>query len=167
MLPVSLLAGAFFSFGLGLKWSDVLFSKKSAYVGISLIAILCFFQKHYFEKKNSLIHEVESYLSNELKPDETIYTGNYHHILYFKFGLSSPTAYVHSSLLWDEKHRDALQIDLEKETHKIMESNPRFIILADPVPKNILSNTIHTEYQMLTHIQNKVRILEKKTNYLD
>lgn len=159
-IPISLLAGAFFSINPGIIWIQKVSKVKQILISCLLLSAILFFQKKsYYDKKETVL-EVQLYLKNELKPRESIYTGNYQHILYYTLGLSSPTPYIHSSLLWNPEHIQALEINLEKEADKILLSRPRFIILQDPVPQNILYEKIKARYSQIKTFKNGINILE-------
>lgn len=104
--------------------------------------------------------QVARYLRPLLSDDDRIYTGNYHHILYFLLRKQSPTPYVHSSLLWEPHHADALDVDLAAETAKIMEQRPKYVLLRKKYPENALSDAILNRYRPVHSFDDDVTLYE-------
>lgn len=157
---MSLLSGAFFSIE-SVKNQVHNFSRKWSLMAsfIFLILILHFQKNAYFDKPE-ILRDVKAYLATELKSGETIYTGNYQQLLYFLLNLKSPTAYIHSSLLWNPDHIHALQIDLEQEINKILNTKPRFIVLMEPIPPGIFFEKIKAQYSINKIFENRILIWE-------
>ncbi|GJM35625.1 MAG: hypothetical protein DHS20C18_46260 [Saprospiraceae bacterium] len=163
MLPFCLLGGFFFSKDCPKPAFWLKIPSKWGYGLLGLLGlIIVFFQKMDYYDKPDFPREIAAYLQPLLKQEDQIYTGNYHHILYFLVGKASPTAYVHRSLLWHENNVRALGVDLEKETEIILEQNPRYIFLNGEVPDNVLSQKIYENYQLQRKFGDEIRLYERK-----
>jgi len=81
-----------------------------------------------------------------MKEGDEIYTGNYHHILYFLLRRESPTPYIHRSLLWTEEHRKALKIDTESAIRKIFDVKPAFVVVQDTIYDTSFNQNLNKHY---------------------
>lgn len=144
MLPVSLLAGSFFdvrrSPGSALAWMR---NPRLGYTLLGLIVLvnLVLQKKDYFDKPD-YPRQVADYLNSRLEPGDVIYSGDFHQITYLLTGTQSPTPYIHRSLIWTTYNSQALKIDPAEEWHKILDQNPRFILIEKPVPEGHLSGCL-------------------------
>ncbi len=105
---------------------------------------------------------IAEYLRPRLSPNDGIYTGNYHHILYLLLDKKSPTPYVHTSLLWDQHHVNALGVDLANEAEKILDQKPKFVLVRNYFPENALSKAIFARYEPMHTFENGVILLKEK-----
>ena len=130
MVPFSLLAGSFFDARRTLPKALAWMRRGKIVYPLLVIALAAhlFFQKKDLIDKKDYVRDVAAWLNERLEPGDKIYTGNYHQILYLLTGTTSPTPYVHSSLIWDAKNNHALMIEQETEWKKILEQQPRFIL---------------------------------------
>ena len=134
MVPLTLLAGGFFNDQnlLTLNWQWL---RKPAVMPTIVIVLLVgnilIQKKDYFDKPDYQRQAAE-FLKPKLKPEDIIYTANSHQIIYHLTDRLSPTPYVHPSLLWHPKNVAALGIDQEQEWRKILEQQPRYILLGKP-----------------------------------
>jgi hypothetical protein len=101
-------------------------------------------------------------LSDSLGPDDQIYTGDTHQILYFLLRKKSPTRFVHRSLLWDPDLRKVLKIDLRKEAGQILSERPRYVLLSQNPPENELLDSILAHYIPIQKFPNPDQLLEHK-----
>ena len=128
-------------------------------VVIALISVIKYFE---FAPEKDATRLNAQILNARLGPDDLFYTGNTHQILYFLLDRKSPTRFVHRSLLWDGQLRNVLNIDLEEETRNILQQNPRFILLNQNPPENILLDSIHANYVLIEILPNKDQLFERK-----
>jgi 4-amino-4-deoxy-L-arabinose transferase-like glycosyltransferase len=165
MAPMSLLAGSFFDRRREVPKS-IAWMRKPAFVYPALIAIIFLtlgFQKADFISKQDYPKEVAAFLNQRLQPGDILYSGNYHHIIYLLTGTSSPTPYIHRSLLWDAENIKALNIDQEAELQKILQQKPRFILIGKPVPEdNILTLTLASSYKLIQTFDQKATVYERR-----
>ena len=165
MAPMSLLAGSFFDHRREIHKS-IAWLRKPVVVHTLLIVLLILnisFQKKDFMDKRDYPREVAAYLNERLKPEDQLYTANYHHILYLLTGKDSPTPYVHRSLLWDKENIKAIGIDQAVELGKILDQKPRFIVMAKPVAAdNLLTLTLASSYQVVKTFDEKATVYERK-----
>lgn len=115
----------------------------------------------YFSKKLDGPRVIAQKLRERLSDDQLVYTGNYHHITYHLLEQPSLTPYVHSSLLFYDHHVSALEIDLQEEAQKILDQNPRFVLLRTDHPHNKLTELIYENYTITDTLPDKVWLLEK------
>ncbi|MFZ1678396.1 MAG: glycosyltransferase family 39 protein [Saprospiraceae bacterium] len=166
MVPLSLLAGSFFdprrSPGPILSWM-----RKPA-IGYPLFALLIganvIAQKFIFFDRKDYPREVAAYLNTRLQPGDILYTGDYEQIIYHLTGTSSPTPYIHSSLIWLAANNNALKINQAEEFEKILNKNPRFILINYPLMKdNPLSATLQNSYTVVKTFDKEVIVYERNT----
>ncbi|MCB0633228.1 MAG: glycosyltransferase family 39 protein [Lewinella sp.] len=125
------------------------------------LGLLILQKKDYYDKWDHP-KEVAEYLSARMQPGDQLYTGNYHHILYFLLEKETPTPYVHRTLLWEENHRYALGIDLEKETRQILALRPRFLTLEYIPPPTLLADSLYKYYEPIEVIGDRITIYEHR-----
>lgn len=166
MVPLSLLAGSFFdprrAPGPILSWM-----RKPA-IGYPLFGLLIVAnvvaQKIIFFDQKDYPAEVASFLNGQLQPGDILYTGDYEPIIYHLTGTSSPTPYIHSSLIWMAANNETLKINQAEEFEKIMNKNPRFILINYPLKKdNPLSATLQNSYAVVRTFDKEVIVYERNT----
>lgn len=163
MLPVCLLAGVGLATATPFRqwWRRLPKSIRWALPLVGTIAMLLLQKKDYYDKWDHP-KEIAAYLASRLSPSDQIYTGNYQQILYFLLAKETPTPFVHRSLLWDAHHRAALEIDLEKETRQILALRPRFLTLENPVPNNLLADSLFQYYRPIHTFRDRITVYERK-----
>lgn len=155
--------------GTGLAASPKLFRKIRSLkpriawsIGVGIFVLYSFLHKtEYFDKKD-IPKEIASQLRKELKPNDNIYTGNYHQIIYFLLHKQSPTRYVHRSLIWDKHHSSILEIDLEEEARIILKQDPRFVILQKLRSTNPLADSFIKYYHPIDTINGEIFVYKRK-----
>jgi 4-amino-4-deoxy-L-arabinose transferase-like glycosyltransferase len=163
MLPFSFFAGNFFDSERKLPF--ILKKAISKPVGfiliIILIVIILFTQKKDYIDKPDYPREIAEFLSPRLNDGDVIYTGNYHHIIYFLLDRESPAKYVHRTLIRAGHHIKALQIDTDAEIERIIKSEPRFVINKGAVGYEKLQDYINGNYILLKTFNKDIYIYEK------
>ncbi len=146
MLPVSLVAGAFFhserSFPL---LSKPLNRRTLQIITAGLILLLSIIKIDYLTKRD-IPREIATYMEPRLKPGDVIYTGNYQHIIYYLLKKDSPTKYIHRTLLLYKNHLDELDINADEEFRHIMAQSPVYIITEKDYPAGIMKDFINKNY---------------------
>lgn len=165
MLPLSLVAGAFFHSErrLPVSWRRPFSGKKGWIIMIVLILSISLMKLEYVFRKD-IPREIVAYLKPKLKTEDVIYTGNYHHILYYLLEKNSPTRYVHRSLLLKEVHIKALDINVDEEFGKIMAQRPVYIITEKDYPDGMMKDFIFKNYNVEKEFGDRVlvyRLVEK------
>lgn len=146
MLPVSLLSGMFFArFEMPSQFQRFFISKTSLVAALVIIAGIASMKLEYVFKKD-IPQEIAAYLEPKLKPGDVIYTGNYHHVIYYLLKKDSPTKYIHRSLLTAGHHIRALDIDAESEFDNIMAQKPVYIIVQKEYPNKEMNDFIKNNY---------------------
>jgi 4-amino-4-deoxy-L-arabinose transferase-like glycosyltransferase len=163
MLPVSIAAGSFFQsqYEFPLYFNRVV----SGRVGIIILATLFIgisAMKLEYVFRKDVPQEIAEYLKPKLKEGDIIYTGNYHHIIYYLLRKDSPTKYVHRSLLINENHIRALDIDADKEFRHITSQNPLYIIVKDEYPSMIMNDFIKDHYQLEEEFDGEVYLFRRR-----
>ena len=161
MIPISLLAG-FGSLDLFKMNALIKNKRRIASVCIILIPLIFYFQKQSYYNRKTDITELYTFLSKELKPGERIYAGNSAHILYYLLNLKSPSPYIHASLLWNSEHLEALQINLNEEAVRILESKPRYILIKEPVADSTMLKKFLISYSETKLIGKKTHVLSNQ-----
>jgi 4-amino-4-deoxy-L-arabinose transferase-like glycosyltransferase len=148
MLPVSLVAGLFFM--TGREYPPLLKPLMSAKTGRIILVIfilgISLMKLEYLLRKDTP-REIAAYLGPRLSEKDVIYTGNYHHILYYLLKKDSPTKYIHRSLLLKDKHIKALDIDTDAEFRKIIGLRPVYIIIEKDYPEGMMKDYIFANYE--------------------
>ena len=164
MLPFSFLAGEFFALSreqlpAWLRWA------RQPKPGYALLALLLlangFFQYQDYYRKRDYPREIADYLQPRLKAGESVYLSN-DQITYHLLGLLPATRYVHPSLFWDPRHIAALEIEVAGEVSKIKASQPRFVVLRQPLKDNRFDEWVQQEYLLAQRIGTRVEIYERK-----
>lgn len=127
------------------------------WIGLSLVLI------QYYTTKPDYPKEIASILHEKMEEGDEVYTGNYHHIIYYLLGQKFVTPYVHSSLLFYKHHTEALEIDLLKEAKRIVdEVQPLFVLLRKDDIENELTDYIYLHYKISEELPDNVWLLEQK-----
>ena len=84
-------------------------------------------------------------------------------ILYHLFDQECPITYVHPSLFWEQKHIDALEVDVERELQKLQDNPPRFVIMKSPLKSKVLLDFIEARYEVDKTINERILIYELKS----
>ncbi len=164
MVPLSLLGGSFFdprrNPGRALAWM------RKPVIGYPLFGLLILAnvvaQKIIFYDRKDYPVEVAAFLNTRLQPGEIIYTGDYEQIVYHLTGRSSPTPYIHSSLIWLAANNTALKINQAEEFEKIMNKNPRFILINYPLMENNpLYTTLQKSYAVVKTFDKELIVYER------
>jgi len=163
ILPFSFFAGNFFDSERKLPF--ILRKSISKPAGLILIIILIiiilFTQKKDYIDKPDYPRDIAEFLSPRLKKSDVIYTGNYHHVIYFLLDKNSPAKYVHRTLIRAEHHIKALQIDTDAEIERIIKAEPRFVINKGAVGYEKLRDHINENYILLKTFNKDIYIYEK------
>ena len=163
MPPLALLMGSWFY---EQRQQQAFLRKLSPRIGWGIFAALILglsLGLYSYYSKEDEPRVVAAELQRRLQPGELVYTGNYHHITYHLLGQQSLTPYVHSSLLFYDHHVRALEIDLEQEANRILQQDPRFVLLRTDHPHTALTDIIYDNYTITDTLLNEVWILEKNS----
>jgi len=157
MLPVSLVAGIFFysKHIMPFRMNRLFERKTGMAVMVLLILLLSAIKLEYVFRKD-IPRAIATYLKPRLKPEDVIYTGNYHHIIYYLLQKDSPTKYVHRSLLLGDHHIKALNINADEEFRNIMSQRPVYIIVEKEYPAGMMKEFILENYQVEKEFEGKV-----------
>jgi 4-amino-4-deoxy-L-arabinose transferase-like glycosyltransferase len=164
MLPVSIMAGRFFSDKLAKPlWINKITSFPAGMIIlITLIIANVLVQKHEYYDKPDVPRQVAEFLGPRLKPVDHIFTGNYHQIVYYLLNKDCPVKYVHRTLMCDLEHQNALKIDLPEEMNALMEMNFKYILMEKPYCYEPMNEYIRENYQMIKEFPGEVKIYERK-----
>jgi hypothetical protein len=152
MPPLAFVAGSFFDERQqhGPFWSKVLQRKTGGIALVALGVLTTGIQVQQILLKDDYPKKVASWLNEHMQPGDQLYTGNYHQIVYHLTDRNSPTPYVHSSLLTNEKHLFVQGISHREEMKKILDQKPAYIIIDKVYP--VVGSPIHAE------LKNKYRL---------
>lgn len=163
MLPFSFLAGEFFAIPRmelpkGLRW---LRQPKVAYTLLPLLLLtnLVLQYKDYY-LKTDYPRQISAFLAPRIGPEDVLYTSN-DQITYHLLGKLPPQPYVHPSLLWEEEHIRALEVDQATEIEKLKAERPRFMVFRNPQYSDPFTELIKEEYQLVKQIGGRVSIYER------
>ena len=166
MLPIGLLSGMFFAhFEMPSQFQRFFVSKTALVAALVIIAGIASMKLEYVFKKD-IPKEIATYLKPKLKPGEMIYTGNYHHIIYYLLKKDSPTKYVHRTLLTGEHHIKALDIDAEAEFRSIMAQRPVYIIVQKEYPVKKMNDFIKENYTLEKTFEENVFLYKINTTQI-
>ena len=157
--PVSLLAALFFHSKQNIPAliAPIFKGKTMIWIMFMVTLLICSMKLEYILKKD-IPREIAAYLKPKLNEDDVIYTGNYHHIIYYLLKKDSPTKYIHRSLLINENHIRALNIDVDHEFHKIIAANPLYIIIKNEYPEGIMRDFIKANYKLEKDFEGNVQL---------
>ncbi|MCK9400227.1 MAG: glycosyltransferase family 39 protein [Bacteroidales bacterium] len=165
MLPVSLMAGVFFHSERYLPaFLHQPFNRKTGRVILVVLILLITMMKLEYFLRKDIPREIATYLKPKLKAEDVIYTGNYHHILYYLLKKDSPTKYTHRSLLLRDNHIKALNINADEEFRHIMAHWPVYIILEKEYPAGIMKDFIKNNYSVEKDFSNGI-LLYRLNNF--
>jgi hypothetical protein len=163
MLPVSLMAGLFFHEDMVLpaylRWITL---RRTGLIALPLLVLGISALKLEYVVRRDVPREIAAYLKPRLKESDIIYTGNYHHILYYLLKKDSPTPYVHRSVLLDSRHLNALNIDQQAEFEKIMRKDPAYILTQKEFPAGTMKDFITSYYMIDKDFGNTILLWKKK-----
>jgi hypothetical protein len=163
MLPVSVVAGGFLYTGISMPpGMEKFIAGKWVFVFIAVLLTGITLMKLEYIFKKDIPREIAAYLKPRLNAEEVIYTGNYHHIIYYLLKKDSPTKYIHRSLLLEPNHIRALDIDVQKEFLHIMAQKPVYIIIKQDYPDNILKDFIEANYLVEKQFEGGVLLYHRK-----
>ena len=162
MLPLSLAAGVFFIPGRVMpRWLEkITTARTGGTIFFILVMVLTLMKVEYFVRKD-VPKEIASYLKPRLDKDDVIYTGNYHHIVYYLLRKDSPTKYIHRSLLLKDKHIRALDINTDEEFRKIMSLRPVYIIIEKEYPAGMMKDFIDKNYILEKEFGDEVNLYRR------
>jgi len=164
MLPVSFLSGIFFmkDFKVPLFLKKI-FRRPFSYIIFAVfIIIVNISQKKDYYDKVDFPREVSDYLQKNMEDNETLYTSNYQHILYFLLDKEPPIKYVHRSLMTNPRHIKALRIDTEFEINKIIEKAPKYIVAEDSTIFPALNKLLAAEYKQTKSFNKNIHVYVHK-----
>lgn len=162
IIPLSFIAGYFFA----PERKIPAFIKKittrpvNIYVLIGIVVISLYFQTKEFILTQDYPKKVALYVEELTTEGDTIYTSNYHQVIYYLTDTRCPTKYLHRSLLYDSKHINALRIDTLKAINRIINSNPACIIYEKEIPSATLKKHIETHYKTDTVFNQTIFVLK-------
>lgn len=131
MLPVSLVAGLFFHSELKLdSISTKIFRGKVsvALLGVLIVAVQAAGYASSIAKPDQY-EEVADYLKPQLSENDFVFVSNYEQIIYYLLQMDSPTKFVHSNMLFEEKLSKAFRVDAYAEVNRILERKPKFVLI--------------------------------------
>lgn len=133
MLPVSLLAGAFFhpSNRIPVIISRVTGGVAGGIIFLILCVVIILFSVRDHVGKLDTPEQIAGYLKSRLHTSDVFYAANHFHILYFLLQKDCPTPYIHPSLLTSPNHRQALRVDLQRELERISDKKPAYILIQE------------------------------------
>ncbi len=163
MLPFSFFAGNFFSSERKMPFiiRRAVIKPVGFILLIIFIVVILFTQKKDYIDKPDYPRQIARFLSPRLNEDDVIYTGNYHHIIYFLLDRNSPAKYVHRSLIRADHHIKALEIDTGAEIERIIRAEPRFIINKGAAGYEKLQDYINNNYILLKTFDRDIYVYEK------
>jgi 4-amino-4-deoxy-L-arabinose transferase-like glycosyltransferase len=162
MLPVSLAAGLYFHSGRvlpkSLKW---MVTFKTGILLLTFMVALISAMKLEYVFRRDIPREVAAYLKPRLGENDVLYTSNYHHILYYLLKKDSPTPYVHRSILLDNRHIKALDINKEEEFRKIIAQEPAYIVTQKEYPEGMMKDYLEENFQLEKDFGGTIRLYHR------
>lgn len=162
MLPVSLVAGLFFHSELKLdRISKKVFRGKVsvALLGFLIVAVQAAGYASSIAKPDQY-KEVADYLKPQLSKNDFVFVSNYEQIIYYLLQMDSPTKFVHSNMLFEEKLSKAFRVDANAEVNRILDRKPKFVLIQRK--NQMLEPLIKNDYQLDTTFRNgEVKVLKR------
>ncbi len=128
---------------------------------IILVSVIIYTQKKDYIDKPDYPKQISKYLAARMDKNDNIYTGNYHHVIYFLLGKGSPAKYVHRTLILDPNHIKALDIDIDAEIERIIDAEPSYIIYKGTVCFRELHDFIDHNYELVKTYDTDIYIYKK------
>lgn len=159
MPPATLLAASFLYPGTAVaaglrKWSWRL-------LAALWLAVPVIHWDNYHERPDEA-RQVADYLAPLLEPDDLIYPGDFHQILYHLLDRPVLSPYVHSSLLYYDHHIYALEADIAAEARSLFSLQPRFVLLRQEHHDNEIKQQFRETYRLRhTFDELKLELWEK------
>lgn len=164
MVPVSLVSGLFYhsEFRPG-RYSALLFRGRPAVImGILFLGIVLGVNIHSHIVKPDYPREIAEYLDDRTTDQETIYTGNYRQVIYYLLEKSSPTKFVHPTIL-STGLGAAFRVNTLQEIRRILGKRPKYIIIERDYP--LLEKEMRSHYrQERTFKNNRIRLYRRIDN---
>ena len=163
MLPVSIYAGNFFRKDMAKPaWINKIIGKPLG-TALLIIAILAqvLMQKHDYFDKHDTPREIAAFLESRMKPEDRLFAGNYHQLMYYLLEKDCPVRYVHRTLMCAEHHKKLLQIDVPAEMNRLMEQHIRFIIMEGSYCYEPMNRYIEANYRKIKTFGNSIVIYER------
>lgn len=161
MVPISLVAGMFYHPKMiaSPRMEAIYKGRPALWAGIAIIVIVLTINIHKNWFQTDYPREVAEYLDDNMKPDETVFTGNYRHIIYYLLQQNSPTKYVHPTILTTELGK-AFRVNSLNEIRKILAGKPSYVIIERSFPA--LEKEIKAAYVMDTTFRNQqIRVFKR------
>lgn len=161
MVPMSLVAGMFYHPQMlsAPRMAAIYKGKPTLWAGVGIIVTVLAINIHKNWFQTDYPKEVAEYLEDNMKPDETVYTGNYRHIIYYLLRQNSPTKYVHPTILTTELGK-AFRVNSLQEIRKILARKPSYVIIEKSYPA--LEREIRSSYIADTTFRNQqIRIFKR------
>lgn len=164
MLPFSFLAGEFFGSPPEQlpKWLQWVRRPKPGYVLLALLLLghLLLQKKDYIDRRDH-VREALAYLEPRLAPEDEMYAER-DQIIYYLTDRLPLIKYVHPSLFWQEKHIQAMEIDIAEEVRKIETAAPRFLLFRLPIDDERFATFREQYYRPVKDIGDQIRIFERR-----
>lgn len=120
-------------------------------LGAVYLIFLFYFYHNRYNVKPNLTEELALYAEEVIPDGASLYAGDAPQFLYWYLDKTSPTPYVHSTLMMRDSHIQTLEIDVRKELNRIFDTEPDFIILSEEYRhlefKELVANHYHVEGQ--------------------
>lgn len=152
MLPFSFVAGTVW----GMAKSELprflrpVFSFRIGLILIGLVMITNWiFQKMDYLDKSDDARKIAAFIKPKLEADDGIYTSISHQIIHHLVDRKSPLKHVHPSLFWEQKHINALEIDVAAEMKRITDNPPKFMIWRGNLIDNRMDEFLLDHYRLV------------------
>ena len=160
MVPFSFIAGLFFhpKFEID-KTTALIFKRKwGTYLLIFVVIGVQYSAIKSNISKKDMPREVSTFLESKMKPDDTIYTSNYRHIIYYLLKKECPTKYVHPTLMLRPYHIHAYGMDIKEELNSILRQQPTFIVIQNKY--DTLKSLMKEDYTLIKEFPDQIRIYQ-------
>lgn len=147
--PVSFAAGTIMS----VSWVKELLRKKYtiSVLGSLTIVYFTFLFYYYYQRytvRPNYTKNLAIYVEDIIPEEATLYTGDAPQFLYWYLNKTSPTPYIHSTLLLQNSHLQTLEVDAVKELNRIYNTKPDFIILSENYKYPDFKDQVTSSYQL-------------------
>lgn len=112
-----------------------------------------------FWSRTDSSREIAAYLKDKIEPETKIYTSQT--VLYYLLDKSSPTKYIHGSLIYDKDHIKAFSIDQEEEFNRIKKYAPDYVV-AYKSGKAFQVKWLASQYNLIMTCEDSVTLWKRK-----
>lgn len=161
LVPLCFLAPlVFVQFSVAGRWLNKIRLWQFGVVFLLFLGTAWVIQKKAFIDKEDHVRNIVNHVHPRLEPGDVVYS-EYSHVVYYYLGVSPVEKYIHSTLLTDPEHFQAIGIDPKKEKERILEASPDWIIVYKK-PETFIASYINNYCMLDTTLVDDISIYRRQ-----